>query len=84
MICSHKLAYKYFTDGIIDALLGYPCPLESYSWNGTYAHAQQILSDKLNGSSCADCPRIGLDAPKSNKTGIFMVVTGNNEPYCRK
>ncbi|XP_003425032.1 pancreatic lipase-related protein 2 [Nasonia vitripennis] len=83
MICSHKLAYKYFTDGIIDALMGYPCPLQSYSWNGTYVHAQRILSDKLNGVSCTDCPHIGLDAFKSNKRGIFFVVTGNNEPYCQ-
>lgn len=82
MICSHKLAYKYFTASLADSSND-TCKFSGYPWDGSYENAKEILDNKMNGTARADGPEMGLNAPNSGRRGRFLVITSTEEPYCR-
>lgn len=82
MACSHRLADKYFTASLANSD-NETCKFFGYAWDGSYENAQQILNDNLTGSACVDCPEMGINAQKSNKSEKFLVITSATEPLCR-
>lgn len=82
-ICSHKLAYTYFSNAVAEIANG-GCSFLSYSWDGTYEDAEKILKERINNVQCDNCPQIGLDTPKSSKRGMFLVITTEAKPLCCK
>lgn len=83
LVCSHRLAYVYFTNAIAEKISG-GCSFPSYYWDGSYDDADRILKQRTIGSYCYDCPEMGLDAKNTTRTGMFMVITSDSEPYCRE
>ena len=81
MICSHKYAYKYFIDSLDESN---ECRYPSYEWDGSYEGALGVVSTIRSNRMCPDCPEMGINAVKYGKPGMFMVVTGTEEPYCSK
>ena len=81
MICSHKLAVRYFTESIVYSKTD-TCRFEGYPWDGTYAAAEQIVTRARKDEHTGIY--MGIDAPKSTQRGRFLVLTGPNEPYCSK
>lgn len=84
MLCSHNLAYRFFTETVYD-LKTNNCKLMGYRWNGSYREALQILDQVDKGNSCADCVEIGINAVNhKNESGRYLVITSVSRPYCRK
>ncbi|XP_011495170.1 PREDICTED: pancreatic lipase-related protein 2-like [Ceratosolen solmsi marchali] len=81
MICSHRIAYKFFAESLLNSISG-ECKFLSYEWDGTYDDAVKSLNRKRTGSYCLDCPEMGIDTPKSTKRGDFLIITSTDVPYC--
>ncbi|XP_023247967.1 pancreatic lipase-related protein 2-like [Copidosoma floridanum] len=82
MICSHKLAYKYFTESISDAINN-TCKFLGYPWNGSSDDALQILNSKIVDLPCPGCPEMGINAVRSSQRGKFLVIAAAKEPHCQ-
>ncbi|XP_058807985.1 pancreatic triacylglycerol lipase-like [Phymastichus coffea] len=80
MICSHRLATKYFIESV---RYGENCTFPAQRWDGTYTDAQVLISFFKKGWDCNSCPKLGLDAVNSSIQGVFLVLTGTHQPYCR-
>ena len=78
-ICNHRSAVNYFADSLnaLDT-----CRYSSFEWNGTYEGAKTVVKRIQNNDTCSDCPEMGMTASKGAKSGIFIVITGAERPYC--
>ncbi|XP_003425034.3 pancreatic lipase-related protein 2 [Nasonia vitripennis] len=82
MLCSHNLAYRFFTETVYDSKTN-NCKLMGYKWDGSYKEALQILDEVDKGNSCADCMEMGINAVNHKiESGRYLVFTSVSRPYC--
>ncbi|XP_016836798.1 pancreatic lipase-related protein 2-like [Nasonia vitripennis] len=83
MICSHNLANYFYAETAGYSKSKY-CKFVGRSWDGSYSDAVRILDDVEKGSSCSNCPEMGLNAINYKKnTGKYLVITSTKKPYCQ-